>query len=122
MLRGRAYEIVVFRDRPEVRRLVEELLGDRFAASATARFVDAGLWPVGATDPAHRPDPLAAAERDLLVRAIADGSLRVDATDLLPDPVERRFASAILAYLDHGAIGLQQELRAIQNAWPSGSP
>ena len=118
MLRGRSYEIVVFRDRPEVRRLVEELLGDPFAASATAGFVDAGLWPVGPVDPAYRPDTLAATERDLLARAIAEGSFRVDATDLLPDPVERRFASAILAFVDHGAIGLRQELREIGAAWP----
>ena len=120
-MRGRAYEIVVFRDRPEVRRLVEELLGDRFSASATAGFVDAGIWPVGAADPAYRPDALAAAERDLLARAIAAGSFRVDATDLLPEPVERRFARAILAFLERGAFGLRQELREIEAAWPAGS-
>jgi alpha-glucoside transport system substrate-binding protein len=121
-MRGRAYEIVVFRDRPEVRRLLDELLGDRFAASATVGLVDAGLWPVGPADPAYRPDALAAAERELLARAIVEGSLRVDATDLLPDPVERRFASAILAILDHGTIGLYQELREIQDAWPPDGP
>ncbi|MCU0506671.1 MAG: extracellular solute-binding protein, partial [Chloroflexi bacterium] len=117
-MRGRAYEIVVFRDRPEVRRLVEELLGDRFSASATAGFVDAGVWPVGAADPAYRPDALAAAERDLLARAIAAGSFRVDATDLLPEPVERRFARAIVAFLERGAFGLREELREIVAAWP----
>jgi DNA-binding SARP family transcriptional activator/ABC-type glycerol-3-phosphate transport system substrate-binding protein len=122
MLRGRVFEIVVFRDRPEVRRLLDLLLSDRFAAAATASLVPVGLWPVAAGDPAFDPVPVAAAERDLLARALAGGSFRVDASDLFPAAVDARFSEGILRFLARRALGPDDALRFIQAAWPDAGP
>ena len=92
MLRGRVFEIVVFRDRPEVRRLLDFLLSDRLAVAATATLVPVGLWPVAAGDPALGPDAVVAAERDLLARALA-GQILPAASATRPLPALRRCAS-----------------------------
>ncbi len=121
-LRGRVFEIVVFRDRPEVRRLLDFLLGEQFAAAATATLVPVGLWPVAAGDPAFDTIPVAAAERDLLARALAGGSFRVDASDLFPAVVDARFSEGILRFLARRALGPNDALVFIQSAWADAGP
>jgi hypothetical protein len=56
------------------------------------------------------------------VRALAAGSFRVDASDLLPAAVDARFPEGILLYLGKRALGPQDALRYIQAAWPRAVP
>jgi alpha-glucoside transport system substrate-binding protein len=120
--RGRVYQLVVFRDRPEVRRLLTLLLGDELATADTAALVEAGLWPVGPADAAFGPSAVATQERDILERALADGSFRVDASDLVPHEVAARFADSMREFASRGLVGLPQVLREIQDAWPEAGP
>jgi hypothetical protein len=118
MQRGRVFEVVVFRDRPEVRRLLDRLLGDELAIAMTKALAPVGLWPVATSDPAFDADPVAALERDLIADALAAGSFRVDASDLFPAAVDARFSEGILLFLARRAFGPDAALQFIQAAWP----
>ncbi len=118
-LRGRAFMIVVFHDRPEVRRFVASLLGGEFAAAAASSFVPAGIWPVESVDSDIRLDEVTRQEGELLGRALRTGTFRVDASDLMPTRVAAAFAQGMVHYLSTGPISLSQVLNDIQDSWPS---
>jgi alpha-glucoside transport system substrate-binding protein len=120
--RGRVYQLVVFRDRPEVRRVLALLLGDELATTGTAALVEAGLWPVALADAAFDRSAVATRERDILERTLADGSFRVDASDLVPHEVAERFSDSMREFASRGLVGLPQVLREIQDAWPEAGP
>ena len=114
-VRGRAYAVVVFHDRPEVRRFVDGLVGAAFATSRSAAFSLAGLCPVGLeiVNPAS-----SAAEPDgqLLLSALRSGSFRVAASDLMPAAVAEAFAQGTVSYLAGGALSLNGVLGEIQHS------
>ncbi len=105
-VRGRAFTVVVFHDRPEVRRFVDLLLDDQFAAAATTALVPAGIWPTGPTDPAVRLDEVTGREGERLRSALRAATFRVAASDLMPTPLAAAFAQATLTYLTWGEVSL----------------
>ena len=114
-VRGRAYTVVVFHDRPEVRRFVDALLGDAFADPRAAVFVPAGLWPIGpgAAIPTSRT---AEPDGQLLLGALRSGSFRVAASDLMPATVAEAFADGTVSYLAGGPLSLNGVLGEIQDS------
>ena len=113
-IRGRAFAVVVFHDRPEVRRFVDALLGDAFAGPRAAAFDPAGLWSVG---PGAAMPTSGVAEPDghLLLSALRAGTFRVAASDLMPATVAEAFARGTVSYLAGGPISLNGVLGEIQD-------
>ncbi len=105
-VRGRAFTVVVFHDRPEVRRVVDLLLDDQFAAAATTSLATAGIWPTGPPDPAAHLDEVSSREGELLRAALREETFRVAASDLMPTRLAAAFAQATLTYLTWGEISL----------------
>lgn len=121
-VRGRVFTIVVFHDRPEVRRLVGELLGEDLAGRASQLLVPAGAWPLGQADTvaaaaAAGEDQELRREGDLLRTALRAGTFRVAASDLMPAPVATAFAYGTIRYLVGGDGVLAAVLRDIDRAW-----
>ena len=83
-LRGRAYTLVVLRDRPEVRTFVHYLLGTEFAGRLISEDSGSGLVTLASSGAgAMRTDT----ERDmagLVESAVAAGTFLVDASDRMP--------------------------------------
>ena len=105
-VRGRAFTVVVFHDRPEVRRFVDLLLDDQFAAAATTSLAPAGIWPTGAPDPAVRLDEVTRSESERLRIALGAGTFRVAASDLMPTRLAAAFEQATVTYLTWGDVSL----------------
>jgi alpha-glucoside transport system substrate-binding protein len=129
-VRGRVFTIVVFRDRPEVRWLVDELLGG-IAADAAGSLVQEGIWPLAlagaAAPPADGAIPSAngvSTEGDLLARALRAGTFRVSALDLVPSAVRSAFAGGMMTYLTWGESSLSTIVNGIDASWPkpTGAP
>ncbi len=78
--RGTTYTVVVFHDRPEVRKLVEQLLGAAFAARLAGAPAATGLLPVRAVDPSAFRDAIDGAQASLLRSALRTGAFRSDAS------------------------------------------
>jgi DNA-binding SARP family transcriptional activator len=83
-LRGRAYTLVVLRDRPEVRTFVQYLLGTEFAGRLVSEDSGSGLVPLASPGAgATRTDT----EQDmagLVGSAVTAGTFLVDASDRMP--------------------------------------
>jgi alpha-glucoside transport system substrate-binding protein len=120
-VRGRAFSLVVFHDRPEVRRFVEVLLDDQFAVAATSSFASAGIWPTGRAGPATGPDEVAAGESEQLRAALDSETFRVAASDLMPTRLAAAFAEGTVTYLTwgpaslSGVLGDMEEIRRTMN-------
>jgi DNA-binding SARP family transcriptional activator len=94
---GRTWMVVALRDRPEVRAVLAALVGTSTAGAMAAEMASDGILPVRATaDPA---DPLALVEARRLHDALAAGTFRVRAVDLLPEPVATAFQDDVFGYL-----------------------
>ena len=112
VVRGRTFMVVVFHDRPEVRRLVDSLLGDGLAA----RRSDV---PGPGRDLADRfpPDSPSARTRSPDRKATCcgapctTGTFRVSASDLMPAPVAAAFSDGVGTYLAYGPPMLDNDAR-----------
>lgn len=112
---GRLYAVVVLHDRPEVRRVVEMLLGRELADAVATELGSEGVLPVrSAAAPA---DPLAADEAARLRAAIEAGTFRARAIDLIPEPVARSFRETVAAYLLDVDRSLGSRMGDIDLAW-----
>jgi len=116
-VRGRAFSVVVFHDRPEVRRFVDSLLGDEFGTALAESLIPAGIWPVRSVDANVRVDAAAPGEGESLGRAIRAGTFRVSASDLVPAPVVAAYKLGMVHYLTGGPLSLSQVLRDIDASW-----
>ena len=110
-VRGRAYAVVVFHDRPEVRRFVGSLLGDELAAAMGATLSASGIVALGSVDPTVVPPD------DAPQRALRAGTFRVAASDLMPTRVADAFAQGMEHYLEDGLTSLDWVLAGIQGSW-----
>lgn len=117
MVRGRAFTIVVFHDRPEVRQLVSYLLGDAFSVTATSSFLAAGIWPTGPLDASVSIADIAAQERDLVGGALHAGTFRVTVSDLMPTRVAAALDRETLRYMTSGRYSLSDVLTGIDASW-----
>jgi len=115
-VRGRAFTLVVFHDRPEVRAFVDGLLGDELAGPAAASLVPAGLWPLGSAGATLRPDDVTAHEGEVLARAVREGRFHVAASDLLPTAIATAFAQGTAQYLTWGPPSLGPVFQAIEES------
>ncbi len=113
-VRGRAFSLVIFHDRPEVRRLVEALLGDQVAAAATSSFAGAGIWLAARADPAVGLDEVQGRESELLRAALRAGTFHVAASDLMPTRLAAAFAQGTVTYLTWGQVSLSGVLGDIE--------
>ena len=116
---GRLYLVVVLHDRPEVRRVVEALLGAPLAASVDAELGTKGVFPVRISGPPADPAARFQASR---LRAAADaGSFRVRAADLFPAEVSAAFLKGVEGYVDdygeRGRSRLDVAVWAADYAW-----
>jgi hypothetical protein len=97
---GRLYSVVVLHDRPEVRRLVDSLLGVPFASAMASGPGGDGIFPTRfVTLPA---DGIAADEASRLRASLASGTFRVRAVDLFPEEVASAFLQDVSTYLKLG--------------------
>lgn len=111
---GRLYMIVVLHDRPEVRRLVETLLGADFASGMATRLDDVGVFPI-------RQAPLAvggvlADQAGRLRAALGSGTFRVRAADLFPETVASAFLQGMSEGLTPISPGWDETLTPLANA------
>ena len=123
VLRGRAFMLVVFHDRPEVRRAVGAIVSVPPAAVLDS-LARAGMWsavPGAAEGPGL--DDTRTLESERLHAALGDGTFRVAASDLMPTPVSIAFTQGMLTYLTWGDARLEDVLVGIdqgRNAATSG--
>ncbi len=116
-LLGRVYEVVALRDRPEVRRLVQALVGAEFATGLARSGCDAGIFALQGVMPA---DCASAVVAGTLRAAIADGTFRARAVDTVPGDVGPAFESDVAEYLRSSSItGVDSSLRGFSadDAW-----
>ncbi len=116
-VRGRALTVVVFHDRPEVRRFVGSLLGDEYAAAATASLVPAGIWPLRSAALPTATDEVARLQGELLGSAIRADAFRVSAADLMPRHVAVAVDLGMVQYVREGPFSLAGVLAGIDAAW-----
>ena len=95
---GRLYLVVVLHDRPEVRRVVESLLGAPLAASIAAELGTGGVFPVRVAGPPA--DRAAGSQASRLRAAVDEGTFRVRATDLFPAEISAAFLKGVEGYVD----------------------
>jgi hypothetical protein len=107
---GTVYSVVVFHDRPEVRRVVEHLLGTAFAARLAGAPAATGLLPVRAVDPSAFRDSIDGAQSSLLGTALRTGAFRSDASGLMSPQVASAFSAGMLTYLAEGDASLDDVL------------
>jgi hypothetical protein len=117
---GRLYQLVVLRDRPEVREVVGVLLERSFAESISARLAVDGILPVRDVPPPA--DTLAATQLARLRSAMEAGTFRVRAIDLFPARVAASFRVAVGAYLADVKPVLPARLWEIDEAWTQRQP
>jgi alpha-glucoside transport system substrate-binding protein len=96
---GRLYMVVVVHDRPEVRRLVESLLGSPFASAMASGLAGDGIFTIRRS---ALPAGGIAAEAERLRTGLDLGTFRVRAVDLLPGRVAAGFMGDLTAYLQVG--------------------
>ncbi|HEX5826706.1 MAG TPA: BTAD domain-containing putative transcriptional regulator [Candidatus Limnocylindrales bacterium] len=117
---GRLYQLVVLRDRPEVREVAQALLERSFADAVSARLAADGILPVRDVPPPA--DTLAASQLARLRSAMEAGTFRVRAIDLFPAPVAASFRVAVGAYLADVKPVLPARLWEIDAAWRQSDP
>ncbi len=110
LVRGHAYTLVVFHDRPEVRRLVASLLDPASGPILAATLTPAGIVPIGATDGAV-PEAVSLAD------AQRAGSFRVPVSDLVSPEAARALAEGVADYIEQGASSRNWMLDRINGAW-----
>ena len=114
---GRVYEVVVLRDRPEIRRIAEALGGNEFATDLARTACDAGIFPFHGAMPAGCVlGPVAGQLRT----AISEGTFRARAVDTMPGDVGPSFESDVAEYLRASSItGVDSSLRGFSadGAW-----
>ncbi len=105
VLRGHAFLLVVFHDRPEVRRAVAAMLSVPPGAVLNS-LARAGMWSwvPGAAD-GPELDATRPLEGERLNAALGDGTFRVATSDLMPRPVSISFTQGMLTYLTGGTTG-----------------
>ena len=83
-LRGRAYTLVVIRDRPEVRALVRTILDASFAERLVRDDLADGILPLARLGRGDGPATLESETAALADAAVRAGAFRADATDRMP--------------------------------------
>jgi alpha-glucoside transport system substrate-binding protein len=106
-----------FSDRPEVRELVRHFLSPSHGATA-ARMGLEFMSPHRDFDPDNYP-PFFRRQAALLRAALADDSLRFDASDLMPTPIgDDLFFAAVMTYVQEGPDHLDEVLAFLDEHWP----
>lgn len=80
-MRARVYTLVILRDRPEVRALVGQLLGTRFAAGLAAADPAIGILPLGPAGASAWPSSTGSSLGAQLAAALRAGDVWPDASD-----------------------------------------
>ncbi len=106
---GRVYMVVVFHDRPEVRRVVRSLLTAR-GSRLDVDLAAAGIRPVTGVDPSLPQDAAAAARAARLDSAVRDGTFRIRASDAVPAAVSDALRAGALRVLTDGPSALATAL------------
>jgi alpha-glucoside transport system substrate-binding protein len=106
---GSGEYLVVFTDRPEVREVVRELLGEEWGQPLTGErdwyFPANRRFPLDAY-----ADPHAQRVAALLQEAVAEGTFRFDGSDLMPPTVYLDFWDAMVEYVGEGPANLDELL------------
>jgi hypothetical protein len=110
LVRGHAYTVVVFHDRPEVRRLVASLLDPASGPTLAAALSPAGIVPLGVTDGA-------VPESVTLLDAQRAGTFRVSMSDLVPPEAAKGLAEGVATYIEQGPSSRNWMLDKINGAW-----
>ncbi len=111
--------LLAFADRPEVREVVRFLLSPEYGAEIAAsghgwissnRRFDLDNYP-----------PFVRRQAELVANALAAGTLRFDASDLMPAEIgQGLFWDAMMTYLTEGPDSLDRILAELDAAWPDG--
>jgi alpha-glucoside transport system substrate-binding protein len=108
--------MAVFSDRPEVRAVVEYLLGPRYGTGLveSTAFISANRR----FDLANYA-PFERGQAELINAALADDAFRFDASDLMPPPIgDDLFWAAMMTYATEGPERLDAILAELDVAWP----
>jgi alpha-glucoside transport system substrate-binding protein len=116
-VRGRLWSVVVFHDRPEVRRVVSFVLGDGLASAGSATLAADGIWLVRSLGGAATAGGADGPDGELLRSALRAGELRASASDLMPAPVAEAFGRGALDFLQWGPASLTEFLDQVQSSW-----
>lgn len=121
---GRLYMVVILHDRPEVRQLVDWLLGSQMAASIDSRMAGDGIYPVRALSSTTSAATDTSEQR--LRAGIAAGTFRVRMLDVVPALVASSFRGDMTAYVQFGRVSTAYMDFAADAAWDQvrakGSP
>ena len=110
MVRGRVFTIVVFHDRPEVRRLAATLMAGDLGDEVSAALAAGGLSRVGVQGGAG-------SEAALLATAQRAGTFRVSASDLVPSGASAAFSRGVAQFLVDGFGSLGLVVAGINDSW-----
>jgi DNA-binding SARP family transcriptional activator len=116
LVRGRVYQVVMVRDRPEVRALARLLLSSDFEQEIAPTLEANGIWPVDAALPGVTARGVSTLEHDLLAQSLRNGTFHVDATDLMPRALATALQQALPVYLSGGTSVLDQILSDLDRA------
>ena len=123
VLRGRLYSVVVFHDRPEVRRVLAGLMGTTAAAAGVLAdgLTSAGLWPIGA-------GVTGLPEAGAITVALQHQRFRVSVTDLVPRAASTAFGHAVAQLVASTAVDAAARARElgwliaqVQASWPKAT-
>jgi hypothetical protein len=114
VVRGRAFGLAMVSDRPEVRALVDYLLGDEYAREALRFLGPQGLYALRGLDPAGLATGPARTAAERLAASVEGGTFHVDGSDAMPTAVgSRTFPSGIATYVATGPGQSEYEIRRL---------
>ena len=126
LTRGRVYGLAVLTDRPEVRALIDWLLGGSGSREAMRELAPAGMYPLGGLDPTSLPPGPARTAAERLAESLLRGSFYADASDAMPVVVGSwAFPGCVARYFDAAVQwwdDLEKVLFEVDRAWPDAEP
>jgi len=111
--------MVTFRDDPEVVDFIERFSGEEVQCAQAGNVAGSRLSPNLEVGPDCYANDILGASSEVTNTAIADGTARFDASDLMPPQVgSGAFWSEMMTYMQQGPDGATAALDNIEAAWP----
>ncbi|MGH9192185.1 MAG: ABC transporter substrate-binding protein [Acidimicrobiales bacterium] len=111
--------MVTFRNDPEVVDFIERFSGEEVQCAQAGNVAGSRLSPNLEVGPDCYADEILAGSSEVTNTALADGTARFDASDLMPPQVgSGAFWSEMMSYMQAGPDGATTALDNIEAAWP----
>ncbi len=110
----------VFRNAPEVKDFLERFSGEEVQCAQGGERASSRISPNVNVGGDCYVDSVLGDASEVLTTALAEGSGRFDASDLMPSAVGAgSFWTGMVEYLQSGPDSLEDQLQAIEDSWPS---